>query len=156
MPSRSDRIEIMQSAARKISLKSSVNLEAYAEETAGYSGADLQAFVYNAHLDAIHETLTSAVDASGQVSSSTAQEEVQYAVVGAIEDEKVLSRAERADMDKRVRQAVPARYWNRRLTSSVRACSSSRSSRRCGHRPALGSRSRVKGLRSRLRQARNR
>ncbi|BGP52636.1 Peroxisome biosynthesis protein pex1 [Rhodotorula sphaerocarpa] len=110
MPSRSDRIEIMQSAARKISLMSSVNLEAYAEETAGYSGADLQAFVYNAHLDAIHETLTSAVDASGRVSSSTAQEdqEVQYAVVGAIEDEKVLSRAERADMDKRLEQILSA------------------------------------------------
>ena len=35
----------------------SVDFGALARGTEGYSGADLQALVYNAHLDAVHETL---------------------------------------------------------------------------------------------------
>lgn len=35
-------------------LASDVNLNVYAEKTEGFSGADLQGFLYNAHLEAIH------------------------------------------------------------------------------------------------------
>lgn len=110
MPSHSDRLEIMQSAARKISLHPSVDLEPYARQTAGYSGADLQALVYNAHLDAIHETLAPAVDAAGQVASSAApdSEDLDYVIVGGADQGKVLSRAERASIDKRVSSAIEA------------------------------------------------
>lgn len=105
MPSFSDRLEIMQSAARKISLHGAVSLEPYARETAGYSGADLQALIYNAHLDAIHETLAPAVDAAGQVTASSSAEEkdLEYVVLGEDSGTSVLSRAERANVDKRVR-----------------------------------------------------
>jgi peroxin-1 len=35
-------------------LESDVDLKVYAEKTEGFSGADLQGFLYNAHLEAIH------------------------------------------------------------------------------------------------------
>lgn len=113
MPSFSDRLEIMQSAARKISLHSSVSLEPYARETAGYSGADLQALIYNAHLDAIHETLAPSVDAAGQVTTSSAAEDkdLEYVVLGEDSDGKVLSRAERASVDKRVSSCSLRTIW---------------------------------------------
>lgn len=37
-----------------MTLASEVNLNEYAEKTEGFSGADLQGFLYNAHLEAIH------------------------------------------------------------------------------------------------------
>lgn len=36
----------------------SVDLEKTATMTEGYSGADLQAVIYNAHLESVHDTLT--------------------------------------------------------------------------------------------------
>lgn len=38
-------------------LASDVDLTIYAEKTEGFSGADLQGFLYNAHLEAIHGTI---------------------------------------------------------------------------------------------------
>lgn len=99
----------MESAARKIHLSPSVSLARYAAQTAGFSGADLQALIYNAHLDAIHATIAPAVDANGQVEGTGAggkrDEEggdIKYVVLGGKEDEKVLSRAEQATVNKRV------------------------------------------------------
>lgn len=37
-----------------MTLASEVDLKEYAEKTEGFSGADLQGFLYNAHLEAIH------------------------------------------------------------------------------------------------------
>lgn len=57
MPSKMDRHEIIQSIARKLHLAPTVDLEQLAEDTEGFSGADLQALVYNAHLDVVHSVL---------------------------------------------------------------------------------------------------
>lgn len=57
MPSKMDRQEIIESLARKLHLAPSVDLEQLAEDTEGFSGADLQALVYNAHLDVVHAVL---------------------------------------------------------------------------------------------------
>ncbi|GAA6011810.1 hypothetical protein JCM11491_000758 [Sporobolomyces phaffii] len=57
MPSYADRLEIMQACSRKLHLSPSISLEEFANQTQGYSGADLQALMYNAHLDAIHAGL---------------------------------------------------------------------------------------------------
>lgn len=38
-------------------LAANVDLKDYAEKTEGFSGADLQGFLYNAHLSAIHGTI---------------------------------------------------------------------------------------------------
>ncbi|KAI8330998.1 P-loop containing nucleoside triphosphate hydrolase protein [Chlamydoabsidia padenii] len=54
MPSFDERLEILQALSQKMTLASEVDLKEYAEKTEGFSGADLQGFLYNAHLEAIH------------------------------------------------------------------------------------------------------
>lgn len=49
--------QILQAVASKLSLSPAIDLNSFAEKTEGFSGADLQALVYNAHLEAIHEVL---------------------------------------------------------------------------------------------------
>ena len=59
LPDREDRIDILRALGTKLKLNSEVldNLPEIASRTDGYSGADLQALVYNAHLEAIHDVL---------------------------------------------------------------------------------------------------
>ncbi|KAI8141634.1 P-loop containing nucleoside triphosphate hydrolase protein [Fennellomyces sp. T-0311] len=54
MPSFDERLEILQALSQKMTLAAEVDLRLFAEKTEGYSGADLQGFLYNAHLEAIH------------------------------------------------------------------------------------------------------
>ncbi len=65
MPSLDDRLEILQALSKKLSVSQDIldgasqhkSLYEVAHRTAGYSGADLQAVIYNAHLEAIHDVL---------------------------------------------------------------------------------------------------
>lgn len=65
MPDVEERIDILRAVTRKLHLAPSVlesgpegeNLREIAQRTEGYSGADLQAVVYNAQLEAIHDVL---------------------------------------------------------------------------------------------------
>lgn len=65
MPGLEERIDILKAVTRKLHLAPSVletgnqgeNLREIAARTEGYSGADLQAVVYNAQLEAIHDVL---------------------------------------------------------------------------------------------------
>ncbi|ODQ82729.1 hypothetical protein BABINDRAFT_159248 [Babjeviella inositovora NRRL Y-12698] len=57
MPSRLDRLSILQSITRKMELMDEVDLDEVAGRTAGYSGADLQGLGYNAYLKAVHQKL---------------------------------------------------------------------------------------------------
>ncbi|KAL5121832.1 Peroxisome biosynthesis protein pex1 [Pleosporales sp. CAS-2024a] len=65
MPSLEERIDILRAVTSKLNLAPSLlssddsgeNLRAIAHRTEGYSGADLQAVVYNAQLEAIHDVL---------------------------------------------------------------------------------------------------
>ena len=57
MPAVEDRAEILTATARKVHVHPSVDLNVWAQRTEGFTGADLQALLYNAHLDAIHDTL---------------------------------------------------------------------------------------------------
>jgi len=59
LPSLTDRIDILRALGKKLKLSDDVlsKLNEIAERTEGYSGADLQALVYNAHLEAIHDVL---------------------------------------------------------------------------------------------------
>ncbi|CAG8475766.1 8707_t:CDS:10 [Ambispora gerdemannii] len=59
MPSLEERIQILKALSRKMHLSEDVDLEVFAKKTQGYSGADLQAVLSNAHLEAIHETIDS-------------------------------------------------------------------------------------------------
>jgi peroxin-1 len=63
LPNFEDRIDILRALGKKLKLSEEVQngpeggLHAIATRTDGYSGADLQALVYNAHLEAIHDVL---------------------------------------------------------------------------------------------------
>ncbi|KAJ4344560.1 Peroxisome biosynthesis protein pex1 [Didymosphaeria variabile] len=65
MPALDERIDILKAVTRKLHLAPSLletgpegeNLREIAQRTEGYSGADLQAVVYNAQLEAIHDVL---------------------------------------------------------------------------------------------------
>ena len=64
MPSEEDRLDILRAISGKLRIdgallnaKGSQSLAGIARQTEGYSGADLQAILYNAHLEAIHDLL---------------------------------------------------------------------------------------------------
>ena len=59
MPSQSDREDILKAVSTKLHLTADVEsrLSSIAEKTEGFSGADLQALMYNAHLESIHDLL---------------------------------------------------------------------------------------------------
>ncbi len=65
MPNFDDRLDILQALRRKLTISPQIlngtnphqNLNEIAHRTVGYSGADLQAVIYNAHLEAIHDVL---------------------------------------------------------------------------------------------------
>ena len=65
MPDLGDRLDILQALSKKLNISSyllegstrSISLSEVARRTVGYSGADLQAVIYNAHLEAIHDVL---------------------------------------------------------------------------------------------------
>ncbi|KAK4898937.1 Peroxisome biosynthesis protein pex1 [Elasticomyces elasticus] len=64
MPDTLDRLDILRAVSKKLHVEETVfgdqgrqTLEEVAERTGGYSGADLQAVMYNAHLEAIHDVL---------------------------------------------------------------------------------------------------
>ncbi|CAD6890353.1 unnamed protein product [Tilletia laevis] len=84
MPDEEERVDILRAIAGvptkdasgqikepKIALADEVDLEMWAQRTKGYSGADLQALLYNAHLETIHESISAAqADGSSPESSS--------------------------------------------------------------------------------------
>ena len=65
MPSVDDRLDILQALGKKLSISQDIldathrpeSLSEVARQTTGFSGADLQAVIYNAHLEAIHDLL---------------------------------------------------------------------------------------------------
>ena len=59
MPSHKDRADIIRAVSEKLKMSDDVasRLDEIAARTEGLSGADLQAVVYNAHLEAVHDAL---------------------------------------------------------------------------------------------------
>lgn len=53
LPNPEDRLDIIQAVGSKVRFAQDVDLHEIARRTQGYSGADLQAVVYNAHLEAV-------------------------------------------------------------------------------------------------------
>ncbi|KAJ5814322.1 ATPase AAA-type core [Penicillium pulvis] len=59
MPSHADRFDIIQAVSEKLKMSEDVaaRFDDIAAQTEGFSGADIQAVVYNAHLEAVHDAL---------------------------------------------------------------------------------------------------
>ena len=91
-------------------VSSTVNFDSVATATEGFSGADLQALMYNAHLEVVNASIAAAA-ASTDPSSSTSnngndQEEqtVEFNVFGGPDDgRKLMSKAEVSALQQRVR-----------------------------------------------------
>ncbi len=66
MPDEESRLDIMRAVANKVKLDDSVDLTYWAKQTQGFSGADLQALLYNAHLETIHETIAAERDSGAE------------------------------------------------------------------------------------------
>lgn len=89
-------------------------MEEISRDTEGFSGADLQALIYNAHLEVVHEAIASAKSESSDHSSSRRKRgendigPVQYTVIGgpAGESDKVMTRAEAEIMQRKLRKIV--------------------------------------------------
>ena len=87
-----------------------VDFDYLADATEGFSGADLQALLYNAHLEVVHasvgEVLASAPSSSGGDGSSSTDDDIpiEYTSFGGPVQNTVKSRAEQMTMQRRVRK----------------------------------------------------
>jgi peroxin-1 len=87
-------------------MSSDVDLAVLAAQSDGFSGADLQAMVYNAHLDVVHQSITSSSSLAAKPGkeSSIKQEQEQgwkYRQIAPPQTEEDTNAA-RAEMDKKV------------------------------------------------------
>jgi peroxin-1 len=57
IPTLDERLSILQALSGKLQLDDDVDLNSLAERTLNYTGADLQAVLYNAHLEAVHNVI---------------------------------------------------------------------------------------------------
>jgi peroxin-1 len=92
-----------------VALADDVDFEAIAQATDGFTGADLQALVYNANLEAVHETidhgsLEKTLGKGKNRDDLDEDQKIQYVTFGPEGSEKkVLSAAEEMAIQRRVR-----------------------------------------------------
>ncbi|KAK9899327.1 AAA-domain-containing protein [Cystobasidium minutum MCA 4210] len=114
MPNPEDRRDILRACSRKIGLSPDVDLDDYVQATDGYSGADLQAVLYNAHLACVHSNLTDTRKSSDETNGAELDgQDVDYIALGAnrggpnvYNGVVVKSKAEKAQMTKRLEQIM--------------------------------------------------
>lgn len=107
MPTKDDRVDIMKAIARKVDLHPEVDLERWAARTDGFSGADLQALLYNAHLEAIHESINAATeekDKDGKKDKDAGGSDgaLKFTTIGGSGSKKTLSGAERQALTRKL------------------------------------------------------
>ncbi|PWN50524.1 AAA-domain-containing protein [Violaceomyces palustris] len=109
MPNLDDRIDIIRAVSTKVHLDPSVDVRKWAERTEGFSGADLQALLYNAHLETIHESIAAAtaVKEGGKEGGKEIQGEkrLKFAPISTNKGSgsgKTLSGAERQALERRL------------------------------------------------------
>ncbi|KAJ3049837.1 Peroxisome biosynthesis protein pex1 [Rhizophlyctis rosea] len=122
MPGVDERLEILQAVARKLDLDPTANLQKYATQTEGFTGADLRALVYNAHLDAVHEV----IDVEGGMGKGKGKEkEANGSTGGLLEFVAVngkgggrMTSSERAKLTERL-ETIHDNTFNRKRISST-------------------------------------
>lgn len=102
MPNYDDRIDILKAISQKVHLDPEVDLHYWAKRTEGFSGADLQALLYNAHLETINEAIQH--DDVPRASGQTQPAAVAYTAVPPTDapPAKAQSGAERAAFSERL------------------------------------------------------
>jgi len=106
MPDAQERMEILNALARKMTLAADVDLAYYAERTEGLSGADLQAFLYNAHLESIHGAIAiDSFEARSKETDKPQDAKSSFVMFGGdygVEKKAPLTLAERGQIDSRL------------------------------------------------------
>ncbi|KIY63560.1 AAA-domain-containing protein [Cylindrobasidium torrendii FP15055 ss-10] len=100
MPDVEERKDILLAVTRKVVLDPGVDLDEVAAATEGFSGADLQALVYNANLEAVHASIN--IDVSGS-SARDEEDPIEFKTIGGPNAQAVSSKAEKMAMQKRLR-----------------------------------------------------
>lgn len=84
-----------------------MDLSSIARQTEGYSGADLQALVYNAHLEVVHETIAAQEERLPTVNGQVEDEEkVEFTTFGGGVGRAVVSKADEGVLKRRVSGAM--------------------------------------------------
>ncbi|MCJ1479288.1 Peroxisome biosynthesis protein pex1 [Lambiella insularis] len=113
LPDLDDRLDILRALSKKLKIDSNLvnghgsrkDFIEIAHRTEGYSGADLQAVIYNAHLEAIHDVLGDHKGSVTMTNGSKAQQKISASVLSTTldilqfrfgEDEDRLDAADRA------------------------------------------------------------
>ncbi|CAA7259159.1 unnamed protein product [Cyclocybe aegerita] len=105
MPDVEERKDILMAVARKMSVSSTVDFDWIAQKTEGFSGADLQALLYNAHLDVIHASMAEGPSDASK-SEQLDEQPVEYVRIGGPAQQSVLSKAEEIALQRRLRQIL--------------------------------------------------
>jgi peroxin-1 len=100
-------MQILQAHARKVPISPDVDFDYLADTTEGFSGADLQALLYNAHLEVVHESVGVEVTASASNNSTRSKNHVEdmpieYTSFGGSSQNTVKSLAEQMAAQRRV------------------------------------------------------
>ncbi|KAG6879139.1 hypothetical protein C0992_004956 [Termitomyces sp. T32_za158] len=103
MPDIEERREILEAVSQRVSVSPSFNWEEIAAATEGFSGADLQALVYNAHLDVIHTSLHVSSDKKA-ADVVVDDDPIEFKAIGGAPSTKTQSRAEQSALERRLRQ----------------------------------------------------
>lgn len=86
--------------ATKVAIKEDVNWTRIADSTEGFSGADLQALVYNAHLEVVHSSLGDRQGSKTRDLSNGVTDDVQCVFLGA--GQELVSKSEKSALNLRV------------------------------------------------------
>ncbi|KAF7969113.1 hypothetical protein HWV62_28272 [Athelia sp. TMB] len=102
MPDLEDRKDILKAVSGKVSITSDIDWSYIAETTEEFSGADLQALVYTAHLEVVHSSIAADPVLDLQASVEAEGEEVKYVALGGEKGRGAVSRAEESAIRRRV------------------------------------------------------
>ncbi|KAF8637996.1 hypothetical protein AX16_010628 [Volvariella volvacea WC 439] len=125
MPDLDERKDILQAIGRKIAFEENVDLDEVAAATEGFSGADLQALVYNAHLEVIHASISSTdLGASGGEKGNAEEKPIKFVAFGGKSGgngKGVMTKAEEMALQRRLQQIRASRQTPTKAAKAERA-----------------------------------
>lgn len=108
MPNQAERYEILQAVSRKLVVDPDLRLDDIAKSTNGFTGADLQALIYAAHLAVVHEQIDSEALHVPETNGTTDAplEWCEILPPGSAQDGIIKSRAEEEATRARIEQLI--------------------------------------------------